>query len=116
MQNRVFAALLAHWRLAAPDVIAHDFGGATALRAHFIDRSDYRSLTLIDATLMCEEPRIGPWRKAIRARVAEIAGVPAARVSVKATTTERLGFTGRKEGIAAMALATVRLPVPEDDA
>ena len=48
VQNRIFAALLDHWGLKKPDVVAHDFGGATALRAHLIDGCDYRSLTLID--------------------------------------------------------------------
>lgn len=63
----------------------------------------------IDVTLICEEPKIGPHREAMRARLAEIAGMPPDRVSVKATTTEGLGFTGRGEGIAAQAIATVRL-------
>ena len=63
----------------------------------------------LDVTLICEAPKIGPHREAMKARVAEIAGVPADRVSVKATTTEGLGFTGRGEGIAAQATATVRL-------
>ncbi len=57
----------------------------------------------IDITLICERPKIGPHREAMRARVAEIAGVEHSRVSVKATTTEKLGFTGRGEGIAAQA-------------
>ncbi len=64
----------------------------------------------LDVTIVCEEPRIGPHRDAIRRRIAEIAGIAVERVAVKATTSERLGFTGRKEGIAAMATATVRLP------
>jgi len=64
----------------------------------------------LDATLICEAPRIGPLREAMRARVAEIAGIDAARVSVKATTSERLGFTGRREGIACLATAALRLP------
>lgn len=64
----------------------------------------------LDLTLICEAPKVGPHRDAIRARIAEIVGVPLGRISVKATTTERLGFTGRREGIAAMASATVRLP------
>jgi 2-C-methyl-D-erythritol 4-phosphate cytidylyltransferase/2-C-methyl-D-erythritol 2,4-cyclodiphosphate synthase len=63
----------------------------------------------LDVTLICEGPKIGPHREAMRARVAEIAGVGIDRVSVKATTTEGLGFTGRGEGIAAQATATVRL-------
>jgi 2-C-methyl-D-erythritol 4-phosphate cytidylyltransferase / 2-C-methyl-D-erythritol 2,4-cyclodiphosphate synthase len=64
----------------------------------------------LDATLICEAPKIGPFREAMRARVAEIAALDIARVGVKATTTERLGFTGRGEGIACLATATVRLP------
>lgn len=63
----------------------------------------------IDVTLICEGPKVGPHREAMRARVAEIAGIVMERVSVKATTTEGLGFTGRGEGIAAQATATVRL-------
>jgi 2-C-methyl-D-erythritol 4-phosphate cytidylyltransferase/2-C-methyl-D-erythritol 2,4-cyclodiphosphate synthase len=64
----------------------------------------------IDATLICERPKVGPHRDAIRARIAEIMDLPLDRVAVKATTSERLGFTGRQEGIAALAMATVRLP------
>jgi 2-C-methyl-D-erythritol 4-phosphate cytidylyltransferase / 2-C-methyl-D-erythritol 2,4-cyclodiphosphate synthase len=64
----------------------------------------------IDATLICEAPKIGPFREAMRARIAEIAGIEIDRIGVKATTSERLGFTGRREGIACLANATVRLP------
>ena len=64
----------------------------------------------LDVTFICERPKIGPHRAAMVARVAEILGLDANRVSVKATTTERLGFTGRDEGMAAQAIATVRLP------
>jgi 2-C-methyl-D-erythritol 4-phosphate cytidylyltransferase/2-C-methyl-D-erythritol 2,4-cyclodiphosphate synthase len=64
----------------------------------------------LDLTIVCEAPRVGPHRDAMRARIAAIAGLDLARVAVKATTSERLGFTGRGEGIAAMATATVRLP------
>ncbi|MGH6741566.1 MAG: 2-C-methyl-D-erythritol 2,4-cyclodiphosphate synthase, partial [Bradyrhizobium sp.] len=64
----------------------------------------------IDLTIVCESPRIGPHRDAMRKRIAEIAGLAVERVAVKATTSEQLGFTGRKEGIVAMATATVRLP------
>ncbi len=66
----------------------------------------------LDLTLICERPTIGPHRDAMRARVAGILDLPANAVSVKATTTEGLGFTGRGEGIAAQAVATVRLPPP----
>ena len=61
----------------------------------------------LDATLICEAPKVGPRAEAMRARVAEIAGVDVGRVSVKATTTERLGFAGRGEGIACLATATL---------
>lgn len=66
-----------------------------------------------DLTLICEAPKIGPHRDAIRGRVAELLRIPVSRVSVKATTTERLGFAGRGEGIAAQAIATVRMPEDE---
>lgn len=65
----------------------------------------------LDLTIICEEPKIGPHRDAMRARIAEICRLDIGRVAVKATTSERLGFTGRGEGIAAMATATVRLPL-----
>jgi 2-C-methyl-D-erythritol 4-phosphate cytidylyltransferase/2-C-methyl-D-erythritol 2,4-cyclodiphosphate synthase len=64
----------------------------------------------LDITIICEAPRIGPHRDAMRARIAAIAGVDLDRVAVKATTNEKLGFIGRGEGIAAMATATIRLP------
>ena len=64
----------------------------------------------VDVTLICEQPRIGPYRAAMAARVAGLLRLSADRVSVKATTTEQLGFTGRGEGIAAQAVASVRLP------
>lgn len=64
----------------------------------------------LDITIVCEEPRIGPHRDAMRKRIAEIAEMSIERVAVKATTSEQLGFTGRREGIVAMATATVRLP------
>src|ERR1700694_1123116 len=64
----------------------------------------------LDLTIVCEAPKVGPHRDAMRARIAEIAGISIDRVGVKATTSEQLGFTGRREGIAALATATVRLP------
>ena len=67
-------------------------------------------LVHVDLTLICERPKVKPYREAMRARVAEICGLPLARVSVKATTTEGLGFTGRREGIAGQAIVTVSLP------
>jgi 2-C-methyl-D-erythritol 4-phosphate cytidylyltransferase/2-C-methyl-D-erythritol 2,4-cyclodiphosphate synthase len=65
----------------------------------------------VDVTIICERPKVGPHREAMTARIAEILAIPRNRVSVKATTTERLGFTGRGEGIAAQAVATIRLPL-----
>lgn len=61
----------------------------------------------LDLTLICEQPKIGPHRDAMRQRIAELAGLPPERVAVKATTSEKLGFTGRGEGIAAQATATL---------
>ena len=63
----------------------------------------------IDCTLICEEPRVAPHRAAMRARIAEIVGLSESAVSIKATTTEQLGFTGRREGIAAQAVASIRM-------
>lgn len=68
------------------------------------------SVVHVDVTIICERPKIGPHREAMVRRVAEILALAPARVSVKATTTEGLGFTGRREGIAAQATATVALP------
>ena len=71
-------------------------------------------VTNVDLTIVCEAPRIGPHREAMRARIAELLGIEAERVGIKATTTESLGFTGRREGIAALATATVlRVPRPQ---
>jgi 2-C-methyl-D-erythritol 4-phosphate cytidylyltransferase/2-C-methyl-D-erythritol 2,4-cyclodiphosphate synthase len=64
----------------------------------------------LDVTVVCEAPRVSPHRDAMRARIAEIAGIAADRVAIKATTSEKMGFTGRSEGIVAMATATIRLP------
>jgi 2-C-methyl-D-erythritol 4-phosphate cytidylyltransferase / 2-C-methyl-D-erythritol 2,4-cyclodiphosphate synthase len=90
------------WKGAASKVFLAHAAGRVRARGGFIVN--------LDATLICEAPRIGPHREAMRARVAEIAGLDVARVGVKATTTERLGFAGRGEGIACLATATVRLP------
>ena len=67
-------------------------------------------ITHVDVTLICERPKIAPHRAAMVSRIAAILGLAEGRVSVKATTTEGLGFTGRREGIAAQAVATVALP------
>lgn len=67
------------------------------------------SVIHVDVTLICEAPRLGPYRTAMVARIGELLGVGAKRVSVKATSTDRLGFTGRGEGIAAQAVATLHV-------
>jgi len=62
-----------------------------------------------DVTIVCERPKIGPHAQAMRERLAEIMDVDVSRISVKATTSERLGFTGRQEGIAANAVVSISL-------
>jgi 2-C-methyl-D-erythritol 4-phosphate cytidylyltransferase/2-C-methyl-D-erythritol 2,4-cyclodiphosphate synthase len=74
--------------------------------AALIAKAGYR-IGNVDLTIICEAPKIGPHRSAMQTKLAELLGVDTAQVSVKATTTERLGFTGREEGIAAQAIATV---------
>ncbi|WP_022695451.1 2-C-methyl-D-erythritol 2,4-cyclodiphosphate synthase [Ponticaulis koreensis] len=64
----------------------------------------------VDITLICEAPKVKPHRDVMRTKTAEILGIPVSDVAVKATTTERLGFTGREEGIAAQAICSIRLP------
>ncbi|MCM8731402.1 bifunctional 2-C-methyl-D-erythritol 4-phosphate cytidylyltransferase/2-C-methyl-D-erythritol 2,4-cyclodiphosphate synthase [Hephaestia sp. GCM10023244] len=92
------------WRGAASDQFLQHAARLVAERGGMID--------FVDLTLMCEAPKIGPHREAIRARIAELLGLGPDQVSIKATTTERLGFVGRGEGIAAQAIATVRVPAP----
>nr|WP_291842467.1 bifunctional 2-C-methyl-D-erythritol 4-phosphate cytidylyltransferase/2-C-methyl-D-erythritol 2,4-cyclodiphosphate synthase [Maricaulis sp.] len=67
------------------------------------------ALVHADLTIIAERPKIGPYRDAMRARIAALTGLPLARVNIKATTTEKLGFTGRGEGLAAQAIVTARL-------
>jgi 2-C-methyl-D-erythritol 4-phosphate cytidylyltransferase/2-C-methyl-D-erythritol 2,4-cyclodiphosphate synthase len=83
--------------------------------AFAVDRVHARGgrIAHIDVTVVCEAPRIGPHRDQMRTRIAELAGIPIERVGVKATTSEKMGFTGRGEGMAAFANATVRLPWSE---
>jgi 2-C-methyl-D-erythritol 4-phosphate cytidylyltransferase/2-C-methyl-D-erythritol 2,4-cyclodiphosphate synthase len=69
------------------------------------------AVAAVDVTIICERPKIAPYRAAMVERIAAVLGITPDRVSVKATTTEKLGFTGRAEGIAAQAVATVRLPL-----
>ena len=73
-------------------------------------RREGGTIDFVDCTVICEAPKVGPYRNAMRSRVAEILGIPVGSASIKATTTERLGFTGRREGIAAQAVANVRMP------
>jgi len=77
-----------------------------------VERRDGR-IVHVDVTIICEAPRIGPHREAIRDKVAALLRLPRGRVSIKATTTEHLGFTGRGEGIAAQAIATITEPEGE---
>jgi 2-C-methyl-D-erythritol 4-phosphate cytidylyltransferase/2-C-methyl-D-erythritol 2,4-cyclodiphosphate synthase len=106
--------------LADGDIGAHfppsdpQWRGASSDRflAFAVDRVRQRGgrIAHLDITIVCEAPRIGPHRDAMRTRIAEIAGIGIDRVAVKATTNEKLGFVGRSEGIAAIATATIRLP------
>ncbi len=75
-------------------------------------RSNGAIIDHVDCTIIAEEPKVGPHRSAMRARIAEIAGLTLDQVSIKATTTESLGFTGRREGIAAQAVASIRMGYP----
>lgn len=90
------------WRGASSDRFLAHAVGLVRERGGIVDH--------LDTTLLCEKPRLGPHREAMRQRIAEIAGLRLDQVSLKATTTEKLGFTGRSEGIAAQAAATIRLP------
>lgn len=74
VQGRLFAALLSHWRLSQPDVVAHDFGGCTALRAHLLHGCDYRSLTLIDPVALA--PWGSPFVRHVRDHEAAFVGLP----------------------------------------
>jgi len=90
------------WRGASSDRFLVHAAGLIAAKGGIIDH--------VDVTIICERPKVGPHRDAMRARIADLLGLHPGRVSVKATTTEGLGFTGRGEGLAAQAMATVRLP------
>lgn len=90
------------WKGAASDIFLRHAADCVRKRGGAISH--------IDGTVICEAPKVGPHRDAIRAELAKIIGIDVSRVAVKATTSEELGFTGRHEGIAAMALATIRLP------
>lgn len=92
----------ARWKGASSDRFLAHAGGLLRQRGGVILN--------VDVTIVCESPRVSPHRAAMVARIAAILGIEADRVSVKGTTTERLGFTGRGEGIAAQAVVSVRLP------
>ena len=92
----------ARWRGAASELFLK----------HAAAKVEQRGGTIVhvDVTLLCEAPRIGPYRDQMRGRIAAMLGLEVSQVSIKATTNEGLGFIGRGEGIAAMATATVSLP------
>ena len=89
------------WKGASSDLFLGHAAGLLRARGGIIDH--------VDVTIIAEEPKVGPHRSAIRMRVSEILGVKLEQVSVKATTTEGLGFTGRREGMAAQAVASIRM-------
>ena len=93
----------ARWQGAASDQFLR--------HAEDLVRARGGAVAAVDVTIICERPKIGPHRLAMIERVAAILGIVPGRVSIKATTTEKLGFTGRAEGIAAQAVATIRLPL-----
>ncbi len=95
-----------------PSELAWKNADSARFLAHAAERIAARGgrLANADVTLICERPKIAPYAAAMAARLAAILGVDASLISVKATTTERLGFTGRGEGIAAQAVATVLVP------
>jgi 2-C-methyl-D-erythritol 4-phosphate cytidylyltransferase/2-C-methyl-D-erythritol 2,4-cyclodiphosphate synthase len=92
----------ARWKGASSDIFLRHAADLIAQRSGIIDH--------VDITVICERPKVSPHRAAMASRIADILRLDPSRVSVKATTTEGLGFTGRNEGIAAQAIATVRLP------
>ena len=89
------------WKGASSDIFMAHAADLIRARGGIIDH--------VDCTIIAEEPRVGPHRPAMQARIADILGVRPERVSVKATTTEGLGFTGRREGVAAQAVANIRM-------
>jgi 2-C-methyl-D-erythritol 4-phosphate cytidylyltransferase/2-C-methyl-D-erythritol 2,4-cyclodiphosphate synthase len=93
----------ARWKGADSGAFLQHAASLVSARGGIIDH--------VDLTIICEAPKIGPHRQAMRERIAELLALSINRVSVKATTTEQLGFTGRREGMAAQAVASVRLPV-----
>jgi 2-C-methyl-D-erythritol 4-phosphate cytidylyltransferase/2-C-methyl-D-erythritol 2,4-cyclodiphosphate synthase len=92
----------AKWRGASSDIFLKAAGEMIA--------ADGGRIENIDITIICESPKVGPHREKMRARVADILGIAIDKVNVKGKTTERLGFLGRSEGIAAQAAASVSYP------
>lgn len=90
------------WKNASSDLFVRHAVGLISKRGG--------EIVNVDITIICEDPKIGPHRQSMRAAVAAMLEIEQQRVSIKATTTERLGFTGRKEGIAAQAVATLKMP------
>jgi 2-C-methyl-D-erythritol 4-phosphate cytidylyltransferase/2-C-methyl-D-erythritol 2,4-cyclodiphosphate synthase len=89
------------WKGASSSLFLAHAGELLRARGAIVDH--------VDCTIIAEAPKVGPHRTAIRARIAEILGLTIDQVSIKATTTEGLGFTGRREGIAAQAVASIRM-------
>jgi len=89
------------WRGAASERFLLHAAALIGTRGGIVDH--------VDCTIICEAPKVGPYRDAMRARIAQILALGIGQVSIKATTTEGLGFAGRREGIAAQAIATVRM-------
>ena len=89
------------WKGAASDIFLRHAAGLIRSAGGLLDH--------VDCTIICEEPKVGPHRAAMRANVARLLQLPESAVSIKATTTEQLGFTGRREGIAAQAVASIRM-------
>ena len=96
----------AQWRGASSDIFLKAAGDMIAAEGGRIEN--------LDITIICETPKVGPHRETMRARIADILGIPVSRVNVKGKTTEKLGFLGRSEGIAAQAAASVAYPTPID--
>jgi 2-C-methyl-D-erythritol 4-phosphate cytidylyltransferase/2-C-methyl-D-erythritol 2,4-cyclodiphosphate synthase len=89
------------WKGAASDIFL--------IHAAALIRAGGGIIDHVDCTIICEEPKVGPHRLDMRRRVAAVLGLGEGQVSIKATTTEGLGFTGRREGVAAQAVASVRM-------
>ena len=91
-----------HWKGAASEIFLAHAAGLVRERGGIIDH--------VDVTVIAEEPKVGPHRSAMRTKIAGVLRLGENQVSIKATTTEGLGFTGRREGIAAQAIASIRMP------